>query len=141
MNSIKISFERVRKQFVTRGDNGRAAGLFTALENITFDVRSGEFLTLVGPSGCGKSTLLDLLGGLRVAVMTARPGRIKQIIDVPESLRGEADDVRSLPEFGHVRHEVWSLLRAEVQKAQQGQLTSGVGVRRVDREAREAVHV
>ena len=37
---------------------------FTALEDITLDVRSGEFLALVGPSGCGKSTLLDLLGGL-----------------------------------------------------------------------------
>jgi NitT/TauT family transport system ATP-binding protein len=29
--------------------------------------------------------------------------------------------VRSLPEFGRVRHEVWSLLREEVLKAQQGQ--------------------
>jgi len=34
------------------------------LEDITLDVRSGDFLALAGPSGCGKSTLLDLLGGL-----------------------------------------------------------------------------
>ncbi|NBV78463.1 MAG: ABC transporter ATP-binding protein [Verrucomicrobia bacterium] len=41
-----------------------AAGRVTALEDITLDVREGEFLVVVGPSGCGKSTLLGLLAGL-----------------------------------------------------------------------------
>jgi NitT/TauT family transport system ATP-binding protein len=35
-----------------------------ALENVTLDVRNGEFLTLIGPSGCGKSTILRLLSEL-----------------------------------------------------------------------------
>jgi NitT/TauT family transport system ATP-binding protein len=34
------------------------------LENITFTVDRGEFVTLIGPSGCGKSTLLKLLASL-----------------------------------------------------------------------------
>lgn len=39
-------------------------GQLDALENITFDVRRGEFVCLLGPSGCGKSTLLRIIAGL-----------------------------------------------------------------------------
>jgi NitT/TauT family transport system ATP-binding protein len=288
MSTVKIRFEQVRKEFAVRGENGGPARRFTALDDITLDVLSGEFLALVGPSGCGHSTLLDLLGGLeaptsgrilldgrpivgpardrgivfqqyalfpwrtavqnvefgldiagleskarrdkalhyldlvglsafagryphelsggmkqrvaiarslaydpevllmdepfaaldaqtretlqgellriwrrtgktivfithgideavvlgqRVAVMTSRPGRIKQVIEVPEVLRSDTEDVRSLPAFGAVRHEVWTLLRDEVVKAQQGQLTEDADVLRGESPAKEVAHV
>ena len=35
-----------------------------ALENISFEVKSGEFLSILGPSGCGKTTLLRIFIGL-----------------------------------------------------------------------------
>lgn len=35
-----------------------------ALEDISFNVAPGEFITIVGPSGCGKSTLLRIIAGL-----------------------------------------------------------------------------
>lgn len=35
-----------------------------ALKNISFQMKEGEFLSIVGPSGCGKSTLLSMISGL-----------------------------------------------------------------------------
>ena len=35
-----------------------------ALDKISFDVRDGEFLSILGPSGCGKTTILRILIGL-----------------------------------------------------------------------------
>ena len=35
-----------------------------AIDDISLDVKEGEFLAIVGPSGCGKSTLLNIIGGI-----------------------------------------------------------------------------
>jgi NitT/TauT family transport system ATP-binding protein len=35
-----------------------------AIEEVSFDIRSGEFIPILGPSGCGKSTLLRIIAGL-----------------------------------------------------------------------------
>jgi ABC-type phosphate/phosphonate transport system ATPase subunit len=40
-----------------------------ALSNLNFDVRAGEFLSLLGPSGCGKSTALRIIAGLSASVL------------------------------------------------------------------------
>lgn len=39
-------------------------GEITALDNISFTVNKGEFISIIGPSGCGKSTLLSIIAGL-----------------------------------------------------------------------------
>lgn len=53
-----VSVDDVGVEFITKKNTVRA------LEDMTFDVTSGEFLSIVGPSGCGKSTLLKLIAGL-----------------------------------------------------------------------------
>ena len=41
-------------------------GEIPALNHISFDVLSGEFITMIGPSGCGKSTLLSIISRLEI---------------------------------------------------------------------------
>lgn len=39
-------------------------GRFTALKNVSFSVKQGEFVSILGPSGCGKTTALRVVAGL-----------------------------------------------------------------------------
>ena len=55
--------------------------------------------------------------GQRVAVLTSRPGTVKEVVEIDFPDRAELEDVRSAPEFAHYRHEIWNLLRSEVGRA------------------------
>ena len=35
-----------------------------ALKDISFDVKKGDFVSIVGPSGCGKTTILSIISGI-----------------------------------------------------------------------------
>ncbi|MBQ6066791.1 MAG: ABC transporter ATP-binding protein [Clostridia bacterium] len=43
---------------------GKGETEIRALDDVTFDVEAGEFITVVGSSGSGKSTLIHILGGV-----------------------------------------------------------------------------
>jgi NitT/TauT family transport system ATP-binding protein len=51
-----------------------------AVDNVSFEVRKGEFVALLGPSGCGKSTILNMVAGL----LTKSAGTIRIDADAVE---------------------------------------------------------
>lgn len=53
-----LQIKNVRKWF-----NSREKRL-QVIDNISFNVREGEFISILGPSGCGKTTLLRIIAGL-----------------------------------------------------------------------------
>ena len=57
-NSV-VRFEGVSRWYGDPNDEDR---LVRALDKISFEIESGEFVAITGPSGSGKSTLLHLIG-------------------------------------------------------------------------------
>ena len=54
---IRIRFDKVSVEFETAG------GPMRVIEDVSFEVSNGEFVSIIGPSGCGKTTLMNIVGG------------------------------------------------------------------------------
>lgn len=74
MASIECS--RVCKSFT---ESNRPKSEITVLDNLSFSVPSGQFVSIVGPNGCGKTTLLYIISRILKAdsgeVSTISPGK------------------------------------------------------------------
>jgi NitT/TauT family transport system ATP-binding protein len=96
---------------------------FAALDAQTRDSLQDELVRIWARTG---KTIVFITHGIdeavhlgqRVAVLTSRPGRIKQVIDIDLGDRDAVEDVRSTDAFRHHRHQIWTLLRDEVRAAQ-----------------------
>jgi len=53
----RIQFQNVCVEFPTQH------GPMRVLDDISLDIRQGEFVSIIGPSGCGKTTLMSMLAG------------------------------------------------------------------------------
>jgi len=54
----RIAVRDLAKRFSASGRE------FVAVDDVSFEVKQGEFVALLGPSGCGKSTILNMVAGL-----------------------------------------------------------------------------
>lgn len=74
----KLRVENLKKVYGTK----------EVLQGVEFDVRDGEFLSILGPSGCGKTTILKILSGL----LKPTEGRVikdgEDITELASSKRG-----------------------------------------------------
>ncbi len=53
-----LEIKNIRKKYHTKNEE------ILAVDNFSFQLEQGEFISIVGPSGCGKSTILSILSGL-----------------------------------------------------------------------------
>jgi NitT/TauT family transport system ATP-binding protein len=92
---------------------------FAALDAQTREILQEELLQLMERPEERKTMVFithsideAILLGDRVAVMTARPGRIKEILDVPFGHPRDGNALRTDPRFGEMRAHIWNELHS-----------------------------
>lgn len=58
MGELLVRLNQVGKEYIRGNDH------ITGITNVSFDIFSGEIVSILGPSGCGKSTILRLIGDI-----------------------------------------------------------------------------
>ncbi len=97
MKQVSLKIENVSKVF--KDFKGREV---RAVDNVSFDVKPGEFVTLLGPSGCGKTTTLRMIAGFEKPTS----GRIlindMNVVEIPPWKRDTAMVFQSYGLFPHM---------------------------------------
>jgi spermidine/putrescine transport system ATP-binding protein len=61
-----MSENAVEMRSVTKRFAGPGGEVFTAVKNVSMQIRDGEFFSMLGPSGCGKTTSLRMIAGFEL---------------------------------------------------------------------------
>lgn len=88
----RVRFENIKKSF----------GNTPAVRDLSFDIRDGEFFSILGPSGCGKTTTLRMLAGFE----TPESGRIffdaEEVTSLPAEQRNTGMVFQNYALFPHL---------------------------------------
>jgi spermidine/putrescine transport system ATP-binding protein len=76
-------------------------GELVAVDDVSLQVRQGEFLTLLGPSGCGKTTTMRLIAGLETLTSGGISIRRQNVTDLPPYRRDVSLMFQSYALFPH----------------------------------------
>ena len=87
-----IRIERISKRFSD----------YPALEGVSLEIASGEFVALLGPSGSGKTTLLRILAGLEIPESGSVFFGDRDVTATPASKRGIGFVFQHYALFGHM---------------------------------------
>lgn len=121
-----VRFESVTKTFGKK---------VTAVDDVTLDIRDGEFMVLLGPSGCGKTTLLRCLAGLE----TVQRGRVwigdREVTSLRPKDRRIAMVFQSYAVFPHLKVGDNIAFGLRMQKEEQSEIDQRV------RQAAELLHI
>jgi putative spermidine/putrescine transport system ATP-binding protein len=80
----------------------KAFGRVVAVEELSLEIREGEFLSLLGPSGCGKTTTLNLIAGFFPPTAGTIEIAGEDVTDKPAYLRGLGMVFQSYALFPHM---------------------------------------
>ena len=120
MSDIDIRLERVTKTF----------GEVVAVDDLSLDIESGEFFSMLGPSGCGKTTTLRMIGGFEEPSLGTIYLGGKDVTDEPPYRRDVNTVFQSYALFPHLNvfdNVAFGLRRKKVEKSE------------VDRRVRESL--
>jgi spermidine/putrescine transport system ATP-binding protein len=93
--TVMVELRSVTKRF----------GSFTAVQDVSLGVRSGEFITLLGPSGCGKTTMLRMISGFETPTEGIVMLDGKDVTNVPPYRRDVNQVFQSYALFPHLTVE------------------------------------
>jgi spermidine/putrescine transport system ATP-binding protein len=88
-----VSLRNVTKRFTD----------FLAVDDVSLDIRPGEFITLLGPSGCGKTTILRMISGLETPSTGCVLLAEKDVTNLPPYQRDVNQVFQSYALFPHLR--------------------------------------
>ena len=95
----KIQITDLRKEFDV------PSGIEVAVDDVSFELKEGEFVTLVGPSGCGKTTTLRCLAGLEIPTSGAIEFDGVDVTEVPAHHRRLAMMFQNIALYPHMTIE------------------------------------